>query len=87
LRVEDLGADPERACEKKSGEVLHKCLTALPPECRIFMDLVYYHEKSIEEVAEILAIPANTVKTRVFNARKRLARLLKVAGIESACKG
>ena len=77
--------DPERACEKKnSGEVLRKCLIALSPECRIVMDLVYYHEKSIEEVAEITGIPQNTVKTRMFYARKRIAELMAAQGIDRA---
>jgi len=43
---------------------------------------VYYHEKSVEEVAEIVGIPQNTVKTRMFYARKRLAELVKAAGID-----
>jgi RNA polymerase sigma-70 factor, ECF subfamily len=46
------------------------------------IDLVYYHEKSVEEVAEIVGIPENTAKTRMFYARKRLAKLLKSEGIE-----
>jgi len=37
---------------------------------------VYYHEKTIEECAQILGIPAATVKTRVFYARKKLAGLV-----------
>ena len=44
--------------------------------------LVYYHEKSVEEAAEIVGIPENTVKTRMFYARKRLAELLNSEGIE-----
>jgi RNA polymerase sigma-70 factor (ECF subfamily) len=40
------------------------------------LDLVYYHEKSIEEVSTIIRAPRNTVKTRMFYARKRLAELL-----------
>ena len=81
--IEDPGDDPETALEKKDkGEILRKCLTALSPEHREIIDLVYYHEKSVEEVAEIVGIPANTVKTRMFYARKRLAELLKAAGVE-----
>jgi len=38
--------------------------------------------QSVEEVAEIVGIPENTVKTRMFYARKRLAELLKSEGIE-----
>jgi len=57
-------------------------LTALSPEHREIIDLVYYHEKSVEEAAEIVGIPENTVKTRLFYARKKLAELLKAAGVE-----
>ena len=48
-------------------------------EHREIIDLVYYHEKSIEECAQILAIPAATVKTRLFDARKKLASLVEQA--------
>jgi Sigma-70, region 4 len=45
------------------------------------IDLVYYHQKSTQEVADIVGIPVNTVKTRVHYARKRLSALLQAAGI------
>jgi RNA polymerase sigma-70 factor (ECF subfamily) len=61
---------------------LRKCLGHLSAEHREIIDLVYYHEKSVEEVAGIVGIPENTVKTRLFYARKKLAELLKAAGIE-----
>ena len=61
---------------------MRKCLTALTAEHREIIDLVYYHEKSVEAVAEIVGIPENTVKTRLFYARKKLAELLKAAGVE-----
>src|ERR1700754_4749775 len=81
--IEDTSDDPEVAVTKKdTGQALRKCLTALSAEHREIIDLVYYHEKSVEEVAEIVGIPENTVKTRLFYARKKLAELLKSAGIE-----
>src|SRR5258708_17762957 len=81
--IEDTCDDPEVAVQKKDTSVaLRKCLTALTPEHREIVDLVYYHEKSVEEVAEIVGIPENTVKTRLFYARKKLADLLKAAGVE-----
>jgi RNA polymerase sigma-70 factor, ECF subfamily len=49
------------------------------PEHREIIDLVYYHEKSISECAEILGIPSATVKTRMFYARRKLAELVKDA--------
>ena len=81
--IEDSSDDPEVAVQKKdAGDALRKCLTALTAEHREIIDLVYYHEKSVEEVAEIVGIPENTVKTRLFYARKKLADLLKAVGVE-----
>jgi RNA polymerase sigma-70 factor (ECF subfamily) len=81
--IADPGDDPEIAMQKKDrSEILRKCLTNLSPEHREVIDLVYYHEKSVEEVAEIVGIPQNTVKTRMFYARKRLSELLKAAGVD-----
>ena len=81
--IEDPSDDPEVALEKKDKSALiRKCLSGLSAEHREIVDLVYYHEKSVEEVAEIVGIPENTVKTRMFYARKKLAELLKAEGIE-----
>ena len=63
--------------EKNRSELLREALTRLSPEHRETIDLVYYHEKSIFECADILGIPAATVKTRMFYARKKLAELVK----------
>jgi RNA polymerase sigma-70 factor (ECF subfamily) len=81
--IEDVADTPEVAMQKKdTGAVLRKCIEKLSPEHREIIDLVYYHEKSVEEVAQIVGIPENTVKTRMFYARKKLAEQLKAAGIE-----
>jgi RNA polymerase sigma-70 factor (ECF subfamily) len=81
--IEDTADDPEVTAQKKDkSEILRKCLQGLSPEHREIIDLVYYHEKSVEEVAEIVGIPEATVKTRMFYARKRLSELLKAAGID-----
>src|SRR2546426_10845658 len=81
--IEDPSDDPGAALEKKDKRaMIRKCLTGLSAEHREIIDLVYYHVKSVEEVAEIVGIPQNTIKTRMFYARKRLAELLKAAGID-----
>src|SRR3954469_4561131 len=81
--IEDTADNPEEVLAKKDkSSVLRKCLGGLSADHREIIDLVYYHEKSVEEVAEIVGIPENTVKTRMFYARKRLAELLKAQGIE-----
>ena len=74
--VADPADDPEAALqEKHRSELLRQALSRLSSEHRTIIDLVYYHEKSIAECAKILGIPAATVKTRMFYARKRLAEL------------
>jgi RNA polymerase sigma-70 factor (ECF subfamily) len=81
--IEDTSDTPDVTLEKKeTGEVIRRCLTSLSAEHREIIDLVYYHEKSVEEVAEIVEIPEATVKTRMFYARKKLAELLRAQGIE-----
>ena len=81
--IEDTSDTPDVTLEKKEkGEVIRKALDGLSAEHKEIIDLVYYHEKSVEEVAEIVGIPEATVKTRMFYARKKLAELLKAQGIE-----
>jgi len=68
--------------KKDKGAILRECMTALSADHREIIDLVYYHEKSVEEVAGIVGIPEATVKTRMFYARKKLSELLKERGID-----
>ncbi len=81
--VEDPNDGPEILMLKADkGEAIGRCLMMLPPLHREVIDLVYYHEKNIEEVGQILNIPEGTVKTRMFYARKRLSELLVAAGLD-----
>ena len=82
-QIEDHSDDPEVALAKKDkAAVLRQALSKLSAEHREVVDLVYYHEKSVEEVAGIVGIPEATVKTRMFYARKKLSELLKEQGID-----
>jgi RNA polymerase sigma-70 factor, ECF subfamily len=81
--LEEPSDGPELVLAKlDKGAKLRHCLTALSPQHREIIDLVYYHEKSVEEVSKIVGIPENTVKTRMFYARKKLGELCKAAGID-----
>jgi RNA polymerase sigma-70 factor (ECF subfamily) len=68
----------------RRSAVMRQCLAQLSADHREIIDLVYYHEKSVEEVAGIVGVPAATVKTRMFYARRRLADYLRAAGIATA---
>jgi RNA polymerase sigma-70 factor (ECF subfamily) len=83
MSVVDPTADPDAAMlDRERGVILRRCLEALSPEHREIIDLVYYQEKTIRQIADLLAIPENTVKTRMFYARKRLAALVEAAGAD-----
>jgi RNA polymerase sigma-70 factor, ECF subfamily len=81
--IADGGDSPETHSAKfGKAEILRDCLDKLPDEQRVVMDLVYYHEQSVKEVAEVLGIPEATVKTRMFYARKKLSDMLIAAGVD-----
>src|SRR5262244_4355777 len=60
----DSANDPEVALQEKDrGELVRRALMRLSAEHREVIDLVYYHEKSVDEVAQILDVPPATIKT------------------------
>lgn len=74
---------PETSLDRSdTSAILRACVQKLSPAHREIVTLVYYHEKSVEEVGQIIGIPQSTVKTRMFYARKQLAELLKGCGVE-----
>ena len=82
VTIEDPQDNPEVTIQnRQTSEILFNCLENLSPAHREVIDLVYYHGKSIDEVAEITGGPQNTVKTRMFYARKRIAELMAAQGI------
>jgi RNA polymerase sigma-70 factor (ECF subfamily) len=73
----DAADGPEAILQKmQAASIVAQALDQLSPAHHEIIDLAYYHEKSISEVARILGIPEATVKTRMFHARKRLAQAL-----------
>ena len=82
--IADSGEDPETAVGNRDrNSIIQKCLTQLSAAHREVLDLVYYHEKSVDEVARIVGVPAATVKTRMFYARNKMADLLRQAGVST----
>ena len=84
-KIEDVADNPEVAVGKSCRDlILRRCLSQLSPLHREVIDLVYYHEKSVDEVAQIVGAPAGTVKTRMFYARRQIQDLLAAAGVKGA---
>ena len=82
-QIPDDAETPESSLDRNdTSAILRACVAKLSPAHREIITLVYYHEKSVEEVGQIIGIPQSTVKTRMFYARKQLADLLKNCGVD-----
>jgi RNA polymerase sigma-70 factor (ECF subfamily) len=65
--------DPERdAMQVQKRRELSRALATLPAEQRAVVELTYYHDYAYAEIAQILGCPVDTVKTRMFHARRKL---------------
>jgi RNA polymerase sigma-70 factor, ECF subfamily len=81
--IADPSDDAETVLDRKDrSKTIRECMTRLSPLHREIIDLVYYHEKSVDEVARIVGAPKSTVKTRMFYARSHMAKLLTAAGLD-----
>ena len=74
----DHGADAEAmpARSEQDLDLIRAALAQLSPDHRQVVELTYYCGFSYKEIAEIAGCPVNTVKTRMFHARRRLRFLL-----------
>lgn len=78
---------PMRTLEQEDvARVLGEALDSLSPEHRNVVELTFYWGFSYPEIARIVDCPANTVKTRMFHARKRLKEYLGQRGLDAAWK-
>lgn len=68
----------ERLIRERDAQSLHRCLLRLPAEQRECIQLVFFNEMGLAEVAAMQGVPENTVKTRLFHARRKLREWLSV---------
>jgi RNA polymerase sigma factor (sigma-70 family) len=76
--------EPESLLARRElATTLGRALLAISAEQRAVVELTYYHGLSYQEIAEVVGCPVNTVKTRMFHARRRLRDLLPEMGVSS----
>jgi RNA polymerase sigma factor (sigma-70 family) len=73
LTVPSVEAD---CIESEAKSLLRQTIGQLSVEQRVAIELTYFHGFGYKEIAAITGCPVNTVKTRVFHARRRLRALL-----------
>ena len=61
---------------RQQATILGAALARMTPQQRAVIELTYYHGCPYREIAEIMSCPVDTVKTRMFHARRRLRELL-----------
>jgi RNA polymerase sigma-70 factor (ECF subfamily) len=65
-----------RLMREQLAATIESALSSLSPEQRGVVELTFFHERSYSEIAEITGCPVNTVKTRMFHAKRRLRAVL-----------
>lgn len=68
---------------RELATTLGRALLEISAEQRAVVELTYYHGLSYQEIAAVVGCPVNTVKTRMFHARRRLRDLLPEMGVSS----
>ncbi len=77
------GAEARVARRELRGSLL-AAMASLSADQRAVVDLAYFQDLSCAEIAAAVGCPVNTVKTRLFHARRRLRELLPELGIAGA---
>ena len=78
--VAEGGPEQDLATSELAREIA-SALVRLPPDQRAVVEMTYYQNLPYREIAAIMECPVNTVKTRMFHARRRLRELLPVLGL------
>jgi RNA polymerase sigma-70 factor (ECF subfamily) len=88
--VEDVDAQNQDALPPGTSPVgeepsalLRELVNTLPEQYRVAITLYYYEERSVIEVAALLAMPEGTVKARLHRARTALLEQLRRRGLDS----
>lgn len=71
----DPGPD-EEVGQQGLRSALMKAMDQLSPDHRAVVDLTYFHDLGYREIADVVGCPVDTVKTRMFHARRRLKQAM-----------
>lgn len=71
------GGDPESILARAQESAhLRRCLLRLSTNDRIVLTLRHFSDLSYDEIAQVLDLDGKTIKSRIFDARKRLRALI-----------
>ncbi len=79
--IEDPPEQMKHCAASENAAILQTALNRLPSTHREVLDLIFFQGLVYEDVARIMGIPLNTVKSRVFYAKDKLKGILSSMGI------
>ena len=74
--IDDVAAVAERAEE---AQIVRAAVAKLPDAQRLALTLHYFEDQRYEDIAEVMGVPLNTVKSHIRRGKERLAALLRSA--------
>ena len=72
----DLDTAFQKMVRTERSALIGKCLSRLSDEDAGVLTLFYLEEKNLQEMEKVTNLPINTLKVRLFRARKRLASIM-----------
>ena len=83
--VADLRGQPDRPlADRQEQQALLLALRRIPVDFQIALELYYWEDLSVSEVAAVLDIPTGTVKSRLGRARRQLREQLEAMALPNA---
>ena len=81
ISIADLRTSPSgKLARAESGALLRAALETIPADDQIALELAYWEELSGPEIAAVIGVNANTVRSRLSRARGRLRAALAALG-------
>ena len=81
----DLGASPSVALAgRREQRVLNAALRSLPLDLQALLELYYWEELPVGELTVVFEVPAGTIKSRLYRARKELREALRAVSEDAA---
>ncbi|MCC1484522.1 RNA polymerase sigma factor [Winogradskyella immobilis] len=75
-KLETIDNALESMIKEEKSALIKRCIDKLPSESSYILTLYYFEELSLDEMSDIIGISANTIKVKLFRARKKLTVIL-----------
>ena len=79
MGLADMDDALDKMVQEEKRQLIDQCLAKLPTEDAGIITLFYFEEKNLLEMEKILNVSANTIKVKLFRARKKLAGIMETS--------